>query len=364
MGNYPELFAEQLLGPYKLKNRFIVSPMTRISADEDGMANSRMERYYKRYAKGGFAAVISEGIYTDGRYSQGYLNQPGLVSAGHIASWRPITETVQDHGALIIAQLMHAGGQSQGNIHSKQTAAPSAIAPKGEQLEFYGGSGPYAVPKEMSEQDITEVKRGFAAAAMNARQAGFNGVEIHGANGYLLDQFLTASLNEREDSYGGSLQNRMRLLMEIIYDVQQAAGNDMIIGIRISQAKVSDSNYKWPHGEKDAEAIFSLLGKTPLDYIHVTDANGTASSFGDGTKSLAAAAKEYSGLPVIANGQLQDPRKASSLISSGEADFVSLGTGALANPDAPKKISKGKDLEAFNPEEILMPLANIKDLEL
>ncbi|AZB44465.1 NADH:flavin oxidoreductase [Bacillus sp. FJAT-42376] len=364
MTNNPELFSEQLLGPYKLKNRLIVAPMTRVSADEDGMANSRMERYYKRFAKGGFAAIITEGIYTDEHYSQGYFNQPGLASAGHIASWRPITESVQDHGSLIIAQLMHAGGQSQGNRYTKETAAPSAIAPKGEKLEFYGGSGSYRVPKEMSEQDIAEMKRGFAASAMNARQAGFNGVEIHGANGYLLDQFLTPYFNEREDSYGGSLQNRLRLLMEVIYDVQQAAGSDMIIGIRISQAKVTDPKHKWRNGEKDAEAIFSLLGKTPLDYIHVTDEDGTASAFGDGTKSLAAAAKQFSGLPIIANGQLQDSRKASSLLSAGDADFISLGTGALANPDAPKKIRKGKELEDFHPEEILMPLAHIKDSEL
>ncbi|MGD6817155.1 NADH:flavin oxidoreductase [Metabacillus sp. 84] len=364
MSTYSELFSSQLLGPYKLKNRLLVSPMTRISADEDGMANSRMERYYKRYAKGGFAAVISEGIYTDDLYSQGYENQPGLVSAGHIASWRPITETVQKHGALMIAQLMHAGGQSQGNRYTNETAAPSAIPPRGEQLEFYGGKGPYPTPREMSDHDITNVKRGFAAAAMNARQAGFNGVEIHGANGYLLDQFLTPELNAREDSYGESLQNRLRFLLEIIYDVQQAAGNDMIIGIRISQAKVSDPRYKWKNGEEDAEAIFSTLGKAPLDYIHVTDADGTASSFGDGTKSLAAAAKAFSGLPVIANGQLQDPRKASSLLCSGDADFVSLGTGALANPDAPRKIEKGKELAPFHPEEILMPLAHIKDSEL
>ncbi|MTH53762.1 NADH:flavin oxidoreductase [Bacillus mangrovi] len=364
MEKYPELFSEHMLGPYKLKNRFMVSPMTRISADEDGMPNSRMERYYKRFAKGGFAAVISEGIYTDDRYSQGYYNQPGLVSAGHIAAWRPITESVQSSGAVMIAQLMHAGGQSQGNIYIKQTAAPSAVAPKGEKLGFYGGSGPYPVPKEMSEQDISEVKRGFAAAAMNARQAGFNGVEIHAANGYLLDEFLTPYFNEREDSYGGSLQNRMRFLMEVIYDVQQAAGSGMIVGIRISQAKVSDSGYKWRKGEEDAEEIFSLLGKTPLDYIHVTDADGYAPAFGDGTRSLAEAAKEFSGLPVIANGKLQEPRKASALVNANTAEFISLGTGALANPDAPKRIRKGKELKEFNPEEILMPLADIKDSEL
>lgn len=361
---FPTLFSESKLGDTVLKNRFIVAPMTRISAEEDGSANETMEKYYERFAKGGFAAVISEGIYPDEAYSQGYKNQPGIASLAHIEAWRPVVHAVRKHGALFIAQLMHGGGQVQGSRYHKETIAPSAIAPKGEQLKMYGGSGTYSVPKEMTHEDLHEVKKAFVAAAANAREAGFDGVELHSANGYLLDEFLTEYSNQRNDEYGGSIQNRLRFLMEILEDVKRAAGNDMIIGVRISQAKVSDQGYKWPGGERDAEKIFSTIGEAPIDYIHVTDSDASAAGFHDSDKTMAAAAKEYGKLPVIANGAMHVPKKAEQLIAHGGADFVSLATGALANPDAPARIQKGIELTPFDPEAILLPQAFIKETEI
>ncbi len=359
-----ELFQDGKLGNVSVKNRYIVAPMTRVSADDDGKANDRMKAYYERYAEGGFGTVISEGLYLDESYSQGYYNQPGLANEKQMHAWKPIVETVQAHGAKMIAQLMHAGGQAQGNRYTDETIAPSAIAPKGEQLPFYGGSGPFQTPKEITGEQINEVKKAFVAAAKYAKEAGFDGVEIHGANGYLLDQFLTDYLNHRDDQYGGSLEARLQLTLEVIEEVRKAVGNDYMVGIRISQGKVADQGYKWPNGEEDAEYIFGTLGKTTLDYIHVTDGNATESSFGEGTKTLAAAAKEFGGLPTIANGGLGDPEKAESVLEKGEADFVSLGTSALANPDLPNRVKKDAELKEFNAKEILMPQAEIKDVEL
>ena len=179
-----------------MNNRFIVAPMTRITATDDSSATTTMRDYYERFAKGGFGAVITEGIYTDELYSQGYLNQPGLTNNNHVETWKNVVSAVHEHDTAIIAQLMHAGGQSQGNAYTDETVAPSAIPPKGEQLGFYGGSGTFDVPRALTLDEIEEVRHSFVQAARLAKEAGFDGVEIHGANGYLLDQFLTDYLNE------------------------------------------------------------------------------------------------------------------------------------------------------------------------
>ncbi|MBY6036887.1 NADH:flavin oxidoreductase [Fictibacillus nanhaiensis] len=360
-----QVFSSFSLGSLQLKNRYIVAPMTRISADDDGTANETMAQYYERFAKGGFAMVISEGIYTDTLHSQGYLNQPGLATSEHVEAWKTVLRPVKENGAKMIAQLMHAGGQNQGNSYTETTIAPSDIAPKGEQLGFYHGSGPFKTPKAMDEKDIQQVIRSFAASAHNAQQAGFDGVEIHGANGYLLDEFLTEYLNKREDEFGPTIEKALTLFVKIIEAVREATSPDFTVGIRISQGKVSDQLYKWPNGEKDAELIFSTLGNTDLDYIHVTDKDGTAPTFGEGTKSLAQAAKTYSkGKPIIANGMLHDEEKAEKLIKDNHADLISIGTGALANPDLPLMIERGETLRPFQPQEILMPIAHIKEVEL
>ncbi|PFA62985.1 NADH:flavin oxidoreductase [Bacillus sp. AFS015802] len=362
--DYKHLFSKTEVKEHTFRNRYVVAPMTRISAEKDGRANETMKEYYERFAKGGFSAIISEGIYLDESYSQGYHDQPGLAKDEHVQAWKQVVDAVHNHDSIMIAQLMHAGGQSQGNSYTDETIAPSAIPPKGEQLGFYGGSGPFQTPKAMTEEDIEEVKGAFVQSAIRAKEAGFDGVEIHGANGYLLDQFLTDYLNHREDQYGGSKENRLRIVLEVIKGIRQAVGPDYMVGIRISQIKVSDPDHKWAEGEAEANYIFSQLGSSSLDYIHVTDQDATAPAFGENTKTLAQAAKDFGKLPVLANGQLGDPGKADALLEAHQADLVTLGTSALANPDLPNKVKKGKDLDAFNFEKILLPQAKVKDHEL
>ncbi|QFT87407.1 NADH oxidase [Bacillus sp. THAF10] len=362
--NLDKLYSNTAIKNKAFKNRYIVAPMTRISAEQDGRANDTMTIYYERYAKGGFGSIISEGIYIDESYSQGYDDQPGLTREDHVQAWKSVVDTVHKHDAIMIAQLMHAGGQSQGNAYTSETIAPSAIPPKGEQLGFYGGSGPFQTPKAMTETDIEQVKDAFVQSALRAKEAGFDGVEIHGANGYLLDQFLTDYLNHRQDQYGGSKENRLRFILEIIEQIRNAVGSDFIVGIRISQIKVADPNHKWEGGETEAEYIFSQLGQSSLDYIHVTDGDAASPAFGENTRTLAQAAVEFGKLPVIANGGLGDPEKADKMLKDHQVDFVSLGTSALANPDLPNKAQKGMPLEAFDFEKILLPIAKVKELEL
>ncbi|UOR13941.1 NADH:flavin oxidoreductase [Halobacillus amylolyticus] len=361
---YTTLFEELPINQTLLNNRYVVAPMTRISAENNGRANETMKKYYERYAKGGFGTIITEGIYPDEKYSQGYHNQPGLANVDQMNSWKPVVEGVHKHGAAFIAQLMHAGSQSQGNIHANDTISPSAVPPKGDMIPLYGGEGPYPTPIEMTHANMEQVKQGFVTAAINAKEAGFDGVEIHGANGYLLDEFLTDYMNHREDQYGGATENRVRLLTEIIIEVRKAVGKEFIVGIRISQGKVTDSDHRWALGESDADTIFSSLDDTPLDYIHVTDADGTKSSFGEGSKSIAAAAKQYSSLPIIANGQLQDPAIASSLVQEDKADLISLATSALQNPDLPNRVKQNAAITPFDFESIMLPKAYIKEHEL
>lgn len=361
---YPKLFSELKKQGLELKNRIALAPMTRTSAEEDGTPSNRMLSYYRRYAEGGFSLLISEGTYPDEIYSQGYFFQPGITNKRHIEGWQKITGAVHGAGAKMFCQLMHAGALSQGNIYAGKTMGPSSVTPKGEQLGFYGGEGAYPTPEEMTKEDIEQVKRGFVDAALNSREAGFDGVEIHGANGYLLDQFLTEYTNNRKDEYGGSTENRVRLLVEVCRAVRKKVGKDYSVGIRISQAKVNDYTHKWSNGEKDAEIIFSQLAASGIDFLHVTEFHADAPAFGENGLSLASLAKKWGGLPVLANGNLNTAEQAEKMITNGEVDVVAVGKAALANKDWPIKAAKGISMEEFVPEDFFVPNARIKDFEL
>lgn len=360
---YPLLFSEGRLGNVQLKNRVGLAPMTRTSAEDDGTPNEVMKRYYTRYAKGGFGLLITEGTYPDEKYSQGYLNQPGIANQKHIDGWKDLIQAIHQEGAKIICQLMHAGALSQGNIYANETIGPSAVQPKGSQLEFYGGSGPYPIPREMTMEDIRDVVNGFAQATKNAKEAGFDGVEIHGANGYILDQFLTDYTNQRQDKYGGSPERRVRLLVEVAQACREAAGEDFLVGIRISQGKVNDYTHKWAGREKEAEIIFSALGNSGIDFIHVTEYHADQPAFADGGSTLAALAKKYGGLPVVVNGNLSAPEQGEGMLQRNEADIITLGKIALANKDWVNKVAEGKSIDAFEPQAFFVPDAKVKEFE-
>jgi 2,4-dienoyl-CoA reductase-like NADH-dependent reductase (Old Yellow Enzyme family) len=351
------------IGSTHLPNRVALAPMTRISATEEGLVTGKMISYYEAFARGGFALLITEGIYPDASYSQGYLYQPGLATEEQARSWTGVVDAVHAAGSKIFAQLMHAGGQAQGNRFKDGSIAPSAVAPKGEQLDFYRGEGPYRVPAEISREQMDEVRQGFADAALRAKEAGFDGVEIHGANGYLLDQFLTDYLNLRTDEYGGSAENRVRFPAEIAQAVREAVGPDLTVGIRVSQSKVSDHDHRWAGGAEEAKVIFSTLAATGVDFIHTTEYRAYAPAFGDQGPSLAALAKQHTGLPVIANGHLDDPETALSMLTDGAADVVALGKAALGNRDWPNRVRNGRPLDELN-ASLFAPVADVKDWEL
>jgi 2,4-dienoyl-CoA reductase-like NADH-dependent reductase (Old Yellow Enzyme family) len=342
------LFEPGRLGTLALPNRLIVAPMTRISATADGTPTPEMADYYADYAKGGFGLIITEGTYPDSAYSQCYVNQPGLATDAQAAGWRPVVDAVHRAGGRIAAQLMHGGALTLHNRFATGTVAPSAVQPAGEQPPRYHGKGPYPLPRALTAAEIPDIIRGFADAAARAVNAGFDAVEIHGANGYLIDQFLSHHTNLRTDDWGGSLANRLRLAVEVARAVVAAMPAHMPVGIRISQTKVNDLTHVWPGGADDAAAIFSALDATGVAYIHVSSHLGVGPVFDTGL-SLAGLARRHARCTIIANGKLEDTATARALLTRGEADFLSLAKAALADPHWPARIAAGEVPVPFDP---------------
>ncbi|MER7696893.1 NADH:flavin oxidoreductase [Streptomyces sp. NPDC096095] len=353
-GAHPALTACRLAG-MELRNRFAVAPMTRVSATEDGRATPEMAAYYAAFAEGGFGLLITEGTYTDTAFSQGYLHQPGITDEAQAAAWRPVVERAHAAGARVVLQLMHAGALAQGNRFRDRAAGPSAVRPLGEQLTKYRGSGRWPVPMEMTRRQIAEAVSGFAGAAVRARDAGFDGVEIHAANGYLLDQFLTPYTNLRTDGYGGGVEGRLRLVREVTAEVRDAAGPGLTVGVRFSQGKINDPGWRWPGGDAEAEAVFTAAAGAGADYLHI--AGGGRDWFPQGP-TLPALARTVTGLPVIANGGLHRDAVARRVLDEGHADVLAVGTGALANPDLPRRVAAGEPRAPFDPQ-VLEPLATL-----
>lgn len=356
---FSNLFRTGKIGNVTLANRAIVAPMTRTSATVDGLVTDEMVDHYGAFARGGWGMVFTEATYTDKEYSQGYINQPGIADDEQARSWSGVVDVFRQHGVPVFMQLIHAGAVNQGNHWKDGSVAPSAIRPINEQIDRYNGSGPFQVPKEISKSEIKKTIMDFADAAMRAVDLGFHGVEIHGANGYLPDQFLTTYTNSRTDAYGGSLENRFRYHMELVAEVRARVPSEIPVGVRISQTKVNDLTYSWPGGAEDAAYVFSKLGEIDGLFIHIAAHLGCAPVFGT-ERSLAGLARQHSGHVVIANGKLHDPEEAERVLAQEEADFVSIAKGALADPNWPQKILSGEPPIAFDPG-MITPLATLSN---
>jgi 2,4-dienoyl-CoA reductase-like NADH-dependent reductase (Old Yellow Enzyme family) len=254
---------------------------------------------------------------------------------------------------------MHAGALSQ---HLSHTLAPSAIQPLGRKMpEYGGGDGAFPLPHAMTPDDILLVKQGFAQSALHAYKAGFNGVEIHAANGYLLDQFLTDYTNRRDDHYGGTVAYRFRLIAETIAAIRAVVPAGFMIGLRLSEGKVNNLSYRWPEGAAMAREILTEVAKAHPDYVHIAAESGNWERdclYPDGT-SFTSLAKQLTGVPVIANGGLHHPAMAKRVLEAGHGDLIALGKAALANPDWPVRIARGESTIAFH-AGMIKPSASIE----
>ncbi len=361
MNQASSLFTPLRFAGLDLANRIVVAPMTRISAGPKGVPTARMADYYARYVKGGFGLVITEGTYIDQRYSQGYRDQPGIADDDQTAGWQRVVQAVHGAGGRILLQLIHAGALIQHNDYGDEAIAPSAVQPKGEQLDRYYGAGPFSMPRAMTAEDIEETIRAYGDAAARAQRAGFDGIELHGANGYLPDQFLTDYTNQRDDAFGGTITGRVRFHAKIIEAMRAATGPDFCIGVRLSETKVNDFDYSWPGGTDDAEVIFPAVEKAGASYIHISAHIGIGPVFDSGS-TLSGLARHYTDLPVIACGKLEVPERAVDLIEAGEADMVALGKAALADPDWPRKVQAGEPPLSFDPG-MIAPVATLATRE-
>lgn len=331
------LFSTIKLGNYNLKNRIFMAPMTRCRSIKDNVPNKLMLTYYTQRASAGL--IITEGtqISTQGI---GYPYTPGIHTAAQVRGWKKITDAVHEKEGRIFVQLWHVGRVSHSSYHDgKLPVAPSAVKPSG-QIYTYGGMKDYETPKALSVAEIKEIVQDYATAAKNAMKAGFDGVEIHSANGYLLDQFLRDGTNRRKDEYGGTIENRSRFLLEVIAAVTAEIGADKI-GVRLSPSgtmnEMSDSN-----PQKHFAYVAQKLNEYNLAYLHVVDALEGDIRHGANVVELPVLRDAYKGLLIVNGGY--DKVKGNMAIENHLANAISYAKLFLANPDLPERLKKNTKL--------------------
>ena len=335
-----QLFTPITLGALTLPNRILMAPMTRNRANQEGVPADITATYYVQRANAGLIFTEATNV---SEQAIGYPNTPGLYTDAQTAAWKKIVDAVHKAGGRIFAQLFHTGRLSHSSFQGGKTpVAPTAIAVEGN-MYTYEGQKPYEMPRALELDEIPGLVEQFAHAARNAKKAGFDGIEIHGANGYIIDQFLKDGSNKRTDAYGGSAENRARLLVEITESIVADWGGDRV-GVRFSPASgfngMSDSN---------PLATFSVaiqaINHLKLAYIHVIDPLKGHMMHNPETDDISTHLKPLSKSPYIINGGY-DAQTGAAAIETGRADAVSYGVPFLANPDLPKRFETGAKLNA------------------
>ncbi len=332
------LFSRTQLGNLTLQNRIVMAPLTRSRAIGN-VPNDLMEQYYAERASVGL--IITEGT-SPSPNGLGYARIPGIFSEAQISGWKPVTAAVHARGAKIFAQLMHTGRISHPlNLPpGARVLAPSAVAAGGEMWTDSKGLQPEPVPEAMSETDISQVIEEFAQAAKNAVAAGFDGIELHGANGYLLEQFLRPNTNIRTDRYGGSIENRSRFVLEVVDAVIEAIGRERV-GIRISPFGVFNNMPLYAGMEADYTYLANQLNERGVLYIHLVDHSATgAPQIPD---SMKATLRRMTRCKLILSGGY-DPVRAENDLKANKGDLIAVGKLVLANPDLPKRWQTGAAL--------------------
>lgn len=335
------LFTSVRCGALELRNRIVMAPMTRSRACPEGLATELMGEYYAQRAEAGL--IVSEGIVVSAQ-GAAYPRVPGLYTRAQAASWIPIVDAVHDQGGLLVAQLWHVGRQSHSSVQpdGRPPWGPSAIPIRGESFRARSGRVPYETPRALSAADIGRVIGEYADAAARAVGAGFDGVELHGANGYLIDQFLHAGSNHRTDRYGGSIDRRARFLLELVQAVAGRIGSDRT-GVRLSPWSTWMDMADPDKAEVFTHVVRQLSGRG-LAYLHLV----TPGAGGPGTgtsEQLTVSMEDLVGLfdgPVISTGQHTAETAASALEQGCAA--VGFGRAFIAHPDLPYRLRHGLPL--------------------
>lgn len=344
------LFQPLTLGTLSIPNRIVMAPLTRARADEEHVAQPIMGEYYAHRADAGLIVSEATAVHPMG---MGWYRAPGIWSDAQVAGWAGVVDQVHAAGGRIFAQLWHMGRLVLPDyIGGAQPIGPSAIAGEGETMaprpsgdtSFFLPMKPYVVPRVMEQADIDEAVAAYGRGAANAKAAGFDGVEIHGANGYLIDQFLQSKTNQRTDSYGGSVENRVRFLREVLFAVtaQIEPGR---VGMRISP-----TSERKGMGDADPGALTEAIGRLAqefgLAYIHLIEPIASGFMEKPDKPVMDRLRAAFSGT-IIQNGSF-DAEKGADYIARGEADAISYGRPYIANPDLVTRFREGLPLAEAN----------------
>ena len=324
------------LGPYELPNRIIMAPLTRSRAGAGNVPQSMNVEYYAQRASAGL--IISEATQVSPQ-GVGYPSTPGIHTREQVKGWKKVTDAVHRRHGRIFLQLWHVGRISHPTLQTNGAlpVAPSAIRPEGEAYT-YQGRQPFVTPRALGTEEIPGIIEQYRVAAQNALEAGFDGVEIHAANGYLLDQFLRDGTNHRTDAYGGSVENRARLLLEITEAVTNVWGADRV-GVRISPVHTFNSMYD-SHPHLTFGYVAKQLNQFGLAYLHVVGAR-----YGDGAYPVNSVQpfderklrNAFKGTYIANAGYDRD--RALAALEAGEADLIAFGALFIANPDLPWRLA-------------------------
>jgi N-ethylmaleimide reductase len=328
------LFTPLKAGAFNLSNRMLMAPLTRARADLAHMPNDLMAEYYAQRASAGLIVTECTMIAPN---TSAFVTEPGIYSPEQVLAWKKVTDAVHAKGGKIVMQIWHAGRAAHPLLnHGAENVAPSAIAISGD-IQTPSGKVAHAVPHALTMEEISTLVQSFASAATNAIAAGFDGVEVHGANGYLIDQFLRDGSNQRTDLYGGTMENRARFLFEVLTAVCAAIGSDRV-GLRLSPLNSFNSMI-----DSDPLGLIAFLAERlndyKLAYLHLMRADFFQQQTGD---VMPVARAHYKGVLIGNMGYSSD--EADAAILDKKLDAVAFGTGFLANPDLPERVRAGADL--------------------
>lgn len=333
-----KLFESYSLGDMTLQNRIVMAPMTRSRAT-DNLPNDLMTTYYRQRNQAGL--IITEGTAPSAN-GLGYPRIPGVFSQDQVTGWQAITSAVHEGGAKMFVQLMHVGRIAhKDNMPSgAEVVAPSAIQADGQMYTDANGEQDHPVPKAMSMGDILQAQQEFVDAAKHAIQAGFDGVELHGANGYLLDQFINPSTNQRQDEYGGSKENRSRFVIETARKVAEAIGAEKT-GIRLSPYGVLNDMSQFDDMDDTFVYLAEQLSDLKLVYLHIVDHSGMGAP--EVPDAIKAKLRQAFKQTYILSGNY-DRDSAEADLQADKGDLVAFGRPFIANPDLVRRLEDSIDL--------------------
>lgn len=317
----------------QLKNRIVMAPMTRSRAI-GSVPNDLMKTYYSQRASAGL--IITEGV-APSPNGLGYARIPGIYNPEQVNGWKKITDSVHEEGGKIFIQIMHTGriAHHENIPDDAKVVGPSAVRADSNMWTDKSGMQPIPDPEGMSEAEIKETIREFTTAARNSIEAGFDGIELHGANGYLLEQFLNPHVNVRTDEYGGSVKNRIRFVVEAAKSVINSIGQERV-GIRLSPYNTFNDMPEYEETFETYIALVEELNKLDIVYIHVVE--GSAKNHKNGKQLLNLIRKKFENVVIVNGGY--DRESAEQVLDEGRADLVSFGVPFISNPDFPRRLEE------------------------